>query len=78
MYSYFNLTTQICAYTVRTPRPTPDPSLGSFSYGQFAAIEAVMAIYAHVGCLQLLQEVNAQLCRLVATIFASTIAPRLP
>ena len=32
--------------------------------------------YAHFGCRQLLQGVNVQHCRLVATIFASTIAPR--
>ena len=38
----------------------------------------MMALYAHVRCRQLLQGVNVKLCRLVATIFASTIAPRLP
>ena len=51
----------------------PDPPMASSSNDQFAAIETVMAIYAHVGCLQLLQGVNVQLCRIVATIFASTI-----
>ena len=64
-----------CLYNDVRP---PDPPLASFSNDQFAAIEAVMATYAHVGCRQLLQGVNVQLCRLLATIFASTIAPRLP
>ena len=58
--------------------PPPDPPVASSSNDQFAAIEAVMAIYAHVRCRQLLQGVNVQHCRLVATIFASAIAPRLP
>ena len=78
MYSYFKLTTLMCAYTMTYSEiDPPDPPVASFSNDRFAAFEAVMAIYAHVGCLQLLQGVKVQLCRLVATFFASTIAPRL-
>ena len=79
MYSYFKLTAQVSAYTMTyTEIDPPDPPFASFSNDRFAAIEAVMAIYAHVGCRQLLQGVNVRLCRLAAIIFASTIAPRLP
>ena len=52
--------------------------MASFRNDQFAVIEAMMAVNAHGGCLQLLQGVNVQLCRIVAAIFASIIAPRLP
>ena len=58
----------------------PDPPFASFSNDQFAAIEAVMATYDHVGRRQLLQSSGGQrvaLCR-VAIPFASTIVPRLP
>ena len=74
MYSNFQVTAQVSADTMTyTEIDPPDPPMTSFSNDQFAAIETVMAIYAHVGCLQLLQGVNMQLCRIVATIFASTI-----
>ena len=79
MYSYFKLTTLTCAYTMTYSKIDPPiPPVASLSNDHFVAFEAVMAIYAHVGCRQLLQGVNVQLCRLVATIFASTISPRLP
>ena len=52
----------------------PDPPMTSFSNDQFAAIETVMAIYAHVGCLQLLQVGGGG--QHAATIFASTIVFR--
>ena len=67
-----------CLYDDVLRNRPPDPPVASFSNDQFATIETVMAIYAHVGCRQLLQGVTLQFCRLVATIFASTIAPRLP
>ena len=74
------MTPLMCAYkmTYSEIYPPPDPPVASFSNDRFAAIEAVMATYAHVGCRQLHQGVDVRLCRLVATIFASTIAPRLP
>ena len=79
MYSHFKVTAQMCDnYTITYSKIESPPPLASFSNDPFAAIEAVMATYAHVGCLQLLQGVDVQLCRLVATIFAFTVAPRLP
>ena len=78
MYSNFKVTAQMCDSTMTYSEIAPPTPMASFSNDRFAAIKTVMAIYAHVGCLQLLQGVNVQLSRLVATIFASTIAPRLP
>ena len=85
MYSYFKLTAQVSAYTMTyskidpPPDPPPDPPVASFSNDLFAAFEAVMAIY-----MPMLDVYNffrgstyAALC-LLATIFASIIAPRLP
>ena len=56
MYSYFKLTAQVNAYTMTYSEidPPPDPPVASFSNDRFAAIDAVMEIYAHVGCRQLL------------------------
>ena len=80
MYSHFKVTAQMCDYTMMYSEidPPPDPPVDSFSNDQSAVIEAMMAVNAHVGCLQLLQGVNMQLCRIVASIFASAVAPRLP
>ena len=41
----------MCDYTMTYSEiDPPDPPVASFSNVLFAAIEAVMAIYAHVGC----------------------------
>ena len=52
MYSYFKLTAQVSAYTMTYSEIDlpPDPPVASFSNDRFAAFEAAIAIYAHVGC----------------------------
>ena len=60
MYSTFKVTAQMCDSTMTYSEiaPPPDPPMASFSKDQFAAIEAVMATYDHVGRRQLLQGVS--------------------